>query len=145
MSEPDSGWSATGSACAPERNSWEEEEEEDVVSGAKWELGGGMRAWEPALGLRLRCPEACAEWEGSPASGLVLWSARPGTGPSFLGTDRVDSGLWSSRYGGLLSVFPLEAKIKTNTIRTNHNNTFIFYLFLICFKSFYEMLLNLSC
>ena len=115
----------------PERNSWEEEEkEEDVVSGVTWELGGGTRAWEPAPGLRLRCPEACAAWEGSPGSGLVLWSARA-TGASCLGTDRVESGPWSSRYGGLLSGFPLEAKMSTNTIRINHNNEFIFYLFQI--------------
>lgn len=101
----DSGWSAAGSAWVPERNSWEEEEEdEDVVS--KWDLGGGMRplvceGWdgcsEPATGLRLRGPDDCVAWEGLVASGLVLWSARPGTGTSILGTSSgADSGLWSN-------------------------------------------------
>ena len=119
----DRGWSAAGSAWAPARNSWEE----DVVSGPKWSLGGDRRPWvcggwdgclEPGLGLRLRGPEECVVWEGLAASGLVLWSVRPGTGPSFLGTDGADCGLWSGWYRGLLSVFPLEVKGKTNFIST---------------------------
>lgn len=122
----DGGWSAAGSAWEPLRNSWEEE---DVVSGTKRDLGGGMRplvcgSWdgccEPALGLRLRGPEDCVVWEGLAASGLVLWS--------FLGTDGADSGLWSSWYCSLLSVFPLEVKIKTDFISTNLNNTMILLL-----------------
>lgn len=125
-----------------------------MVSGTKWDLGGGMRplvcgSWdgccEPALGLRLRGPDECVVWEGLAASGLVLWSVRPGTGPSFLGTDGADSGLWSSWYCSLLSVFPLEVKIKTNFISTNNNNTSILLLKppIYLFKLSYEMLLTL--
>lgn len=90
--ELDRGWSAAWSAWAPGRNSWEE----DVVSGPKWGLGGGRRplvcggwdeCWEEGLGLRLRGPEDCVVWEALAASGLVLWSLKAWTGPSFLGTD----------------------------------------------------------
>lgn len=97
-----------------------------MVSGTKWDLGSGMRplvcgSWdgrsEPALGLRLRGPEECVVWEGLAVSGLALWSGRPGTGPSLLGTAGVDSGLWSSWCCSLLSVFPLEVKEKTNFMK----------------------------
>lgn len=120
VSEPDRGWSAAGSAWAPARNSWEE----DVVSGPKWGLGGGSRrplvcgGWEPGLGLRLRGPAESVVWEGLAASGLGLWSEKPGTGPSFLGTDGADCGLWSGWFRCLVSAFPLEVKIKTNSIST---------------------------
>lgn len=97
-----------------------------MVSGTKWDLGGGMRplvcgGWdgccEPALGLRLRGPEESVVWEGLAVSGLALRSGRPGTGPSLLGTAGVDSGPWSSWYCILLSVFPLEVKVKTNFVK----------------------------
>lgn len=97
-----------------------------MVSGTKRDLGGGMRplvcgSWDgcckPVLGLRLRGPEDCVAWEGLAVSGLVLWSVRPGTRPSCLRTDEADSGLWSSWYCSLLSVFPLEVKIKTSSLQ----------------------------
>lgn len=106
-----------------------------MVSGTKWDQGGGMRplvcgGWdgccEAALGLRLRGPEECVAWEGLAASGLVLRSGRPGTGPSLPGTDGVDSGLWSGWYCSRLSVTPLEVKVKKKIINMNSKKILLF-------------------
>lgn len=115
--ELDRGWSAAGSVWAPVRNSWEE----DVVSGPKWDLGGGRRllvcggsagSSGPMLGLRLQGPEERGVSEGLAVSNLVLWSGRPGTRPSFLGTDETSCGMGSGSCRSLLSVLALEVKIK---------------------------------
>lgn len=120
------GCKDAGSAWAPEGTFWQEDEREEVVvSGTKWDLGVARESCEPALGLRLRGPEECVAWAGLSSPALVLWSTRLGTGPSFPEAAGA-SGLLSGWDGGLAG--KIRQKFSRSNIWRRHPNIDLYKL-----------------